>query len=455
MGKYSITQLATILVKKNGISNDEALKFVTAIFDIVKEGLETDKLVKIKGFGTFKIIDVDPRESVNVNTGERVLINGHQKITFTPDSVMKEMVNRPFAQFETVVLNDGVDFSDIDKLSNINENIDKQEETQEELQEIIQEEEEKKEEGKKEEGKEEVHDITPQESSNNDDVVRNQTTISPTKKLAETSTKETAEETAEKQIEELAEKPIEETAEKLIEEPAEKPIEETAEKLIEETSDKLIEEPAEKQIEEPAEKPIEDFDKEENSHNFTTILLSIASCLLLMAASAYIGYLYGIEEGRHQEKTSQISKYSTYLDKQNEELRTKRLAEEAKATKEAEKTKNDTTKQTAKDNKTDTTTNNQPKENNKTKEDNNDDNFSKYDTMDARVRTGAYVIVGIDKYIIVREGQTVGKIAKALLGPGMSCYIEVLNGVTENEPLKEGTKIKIPKLRHKKAAKKK
>ena len=426
MGKYSITQLATILVKKNGISNDEALKFVTAIFDIVKEGLETDKLVKIKGFGTFKIIDVDPRESVNVNTGERVLINGHQKITFTPDSVMKEMVNRPFAQFETVVLNDGVDFSDIDKLSNINENIDKQEETQEELQEIIQEEEEKK-----EEGKEEVHDITPQESSNNDDVVRNQTTISPTKELAETSTKETAEETSEKQIEELAEKPIEETAEK------------------------LIEEPAEKQIEEPAEDPIEDFDKEENSHNFTTILLSIASCLLLMAASAYIGYLYGIEEGRHQEKTSQISKYSTYLDKQNEELRTKRLAEEAKATKEAEKTKNDTTKQTAKDNKTDTTTNNKPKENNKTKEDNNDDNFSKYDNMDARVRTGAYVIVGIDKYIIVREGQTVGKIAKALLGPGMSCYIEVLNGVTENEPLKEGTKIKIPKLRHKKAAKKK
>ena len=431
MGKYSITQLATILVKKNGISNDEALKFVTAIFDIVKEGLETDKLVKIKGFGTFKIIDVDPRESVNVNTGERVLINGHQKITFTPDSVMKEMVNRPFAQFETVVLNDGVDFSDIDKLSNINENIDKQEETQEELQEIIQEEEEKKEEGKKEERKEEVHDITPQESSNNDDVVRNQTTISPTKELAETSTKETAEETSEKQIEELAEKPIEETAEK------------------------LIEEPAEKQIEEPAEDPIEDFDKEENSHNFTTILLSIASCLLLMAASAYIGYLYGIEEGRHQEKTSQISKYSTYLDKQNEELRTKRLAEEAKATKEAEKTKNDTTKQTAKDNKTDKTTNNQPKENNKTKEDNNDDNFSKYNTMDARVRTGAYVIVGIDKYIIVREGQTVGKIAKALLGPGMSCYIEVLNGVTENEPLKEGTKIKIPKLRHKKAAKKK
>ena len=114
MGKYAIPQLAEILVKKNGLKPSEAQDFVSAMFDIIKEGLETDKLVKVKGFGTFKIIDVDPRESVNVNTGERVLINSHQKITFTPDSVMKEMVNRPFSQFETVVINDGVDFSKVD-----------------------------------------------------------------------------------------------------------------------------------------------------------------------------------------------------------------------------------------------------------------------------------------------------------------------------------------------------
>lgn len=412
MGKYSIQQLATILVKKNGLSNDDATKFVNAIFDIVKEGLETDKIVKIKGFGTFKIIDVDPRESVNVNTGERVLINGHQKITFTPDSVMKEMVNRPFAQFETVVLNDGVDFSDIDKQTNTNENNNKQEEEEEEVEDI-------QEETQEEEIQEDVQDIATEENNNKDnkDIIKEEVT---------------AEETPESPDEEIVEEAVEEAVE-------EENVEETV--VEEETED--------------TEEEAEDAFEEEKGHSYVTILLSIAACLLLMAASAYVGYLYGIEEGKHQEKTSQISKYSTFLDKQNEEMRAKRLAEEAKATKEAEKTKTDSAKQTAKDTVADKTTNKEPEKSKKTEVDDNNEDFSKYNTMDARVRTGAYVIVGIDKYVIVRQGQTVGKIASSLLGPGMSCYLEVLNGVSENEPLKEGTKIKIPKLRHKKAAKKK
>ena len=412
MGKYSIQQLATILVKKNGLSNDDATKFVNAIFDIVKEGLETDKIVKIKGFGTFKIIDVDPRESVNVNTGERVLINGHQKITFTPDSVMKEMVNRPFAQFETVVLNDGVDFSDIDKQTNTNENNNKQEEEEEEVEDI-------QEETQEEEIQEEVQDIATEENNykDNKDIIKEEVT---------------AEETPESPDEEIVEEAVEEAVE-------EENVEETI--VEEETED--------------TEEEAEDAFEEEKGHSYVTILLSIAACLLLMAASAYVGYLYGIEEGKHQEKTSQISKYSTFLDKQNEDMRAKRLAEEAKATKEAEKAKTDSAKQTAKDTVADKATNKEPEKSKKTEVDDNNEDFSKYNTMDARVRTGAYVIVGIDKYVIVRQGQTVGKIASSLLGPGMSCYLEVLNGVSENEPLKEGTKIKIPKLRHKKAAKKK
>ena len=411
MGKYSIQQLATILVKKNGLSNDDATKFVNAIFDIVKEGLETDKIVKIKGFGTFKIIDVDPRESVNVNTGERVLINGHQKITFTPDSVMKEMVNRPFAQFETVVLNDGVDFSDIDKQTNSNENNDKQEEV-EDIQEETQE----------EEIQEEVQDIATEENNykDNKDIIKEEVTAEETP------------ETPESPDEEIVEEAVEEAVE-------EENVEETV--VEEETED--------------TEEEAEDAFEEEKGHSYVTILLSIAACLLLMAASAYVGYLYGIEEGKHQEKTSQISKYSTFLDKQNEDMRAKRLAEEAKATKEAEKAKTDSAKQTAKDTVADKATNKEPEKSKKTDVDDNNEDFSKYNTKDARVRTGAYVIVGIDKYVIVRQGQTVGKIASSLLGPGMSCYLEVLNGVSENEPLKEGTKIKIPKLRHKKAAKKK
>ena len=112
MGKISLIELAAVLSKRYGVNKKDATGFVTQMFDIIQQSLEQDKLVKIKGLGTFKIIDVDDRESVNVNTGERVLIEGHPKITFAPDALMKELVNKPFSQFETVVLNDGVDFED-------------------------------------------------------------------------------------------------------------------------------------------------------------------------------------------------------------------------------------------------------------------------------------------------------------------------------------------------------
>ena len=112
MGKISIQDLAQVLVERKGLNKRDAVIFVSAMFDIIQTNLEKDRVVKVKGLGTFKIIDVDNRESVNVNTGERVLIEGHNKITFTPDALMKELVNKPFSQFETVVLNDGVDFDD-------------------------------------------------------------------------------------------------------------------------------------------------------------------------------------------------------------------------------------------------------------------------------------------------------------------------------------------------------
>lgn len=113
MNKISIYDIAVTLVEKNGLTKSESEQFVAAMFDVIQEGLEKDGLVKIKGLGTFKIIDVDARESVNVNTGERVVIESHGKVTFTPDAVMKELVNKPFSLFETVVLNDGIDFDDV------------------------------------------------------------------------------------------------------------------------------------------------------------------------------------------------------------------------------------------------------------------------------------------------------------------------------------------------------
>ena len=113
MGKLTIQEIAKILVEKSGLNQKEANKFATDMFAIIQQRLEEDGLVKIKGFGTFKIISVEARESVSVRTGERVMIDSHAKVTFTPDTVMKELVNKPFSQFDTVVLNDGVDFEDI------------------------------------------------------------------------------------------------------------------------------------------------------------------------------------------------------------------------------------------------------------------------------------------------------------------------------------------------------
>jgi nucleoid DNA-binding protein len=105
-------ELAELLSSKAGIGKAEAIQFLTAVIETIQDGVNHDKLVKIKGLGTFKVIDVDARESVNVNTGERVTIDGHQKLSFIPDAAIKELVNRPFSQFETVVLNEGVEFDD-------------------------------------------------------------------------------------------------------------------------------------------------------------------------------------------------------------------------------------------------------------------------------------------------------------------------------------------------------
>lgn len=380
MDKFTVQQLADILIRKNRLSENEAQAFVCAIFDVIKEGLEADRQVKIKGFGTFKIIDVDPRESVNVNTGERVLIGGHQKITFTPDSVMKEMVNRPFSQFETVILNDGVDFSDVEK----------------------------------EEPAPEAENIQKTEKEN---------TMS------------------EKEVEpEPEEETISEPEVIITPEPEESEIPEPEESANPEQVKEATHEPEKEEIdqereEEATPEPEDELSyEEEPEHHYTAHIIGAIACLILIAAAAYGGYMFGVEEGRHQERLAQIAEQSKYLDKQKEEI----TAYKAKADTTAvnEKAKKDSTAKKA-----------------ETVQNTETADFSTYAMRDPRVRTGAYVIVGIDKVVTAREGQTISKIAQTHLGPGMSCYVEVFNEMNGNDPLKEGTKVKIPKLRHKKAKK--
>ena len=115
MGKMMIQDVVAILTERNGMDRESAVNFATAMFSLIQEWLEKEHIVKVKGLGTFKIINVEARESVSVNTGERMVIRGHSKVTFTPDPTMRELVNKPFSQFETVVLNDGVEFEDMDE----------------------------------------------------------------------------------------------------------------------------------------------------------------------------------------------------------------------------------------------------------------------------------------------------------------------------------------------------
>ena len=421
MEKYTIQQLAEILVRKNGLSDNDAQAFVSAIFDVIREGLEADKQVKVKGFGTFKIIDVDPRESVNVNTGERVLINGHHKITFTPDSVMKEMVNRPFSQFETVILNDGVDFSDIETSAT-----------------------------------QTAEPTTEEEQTATDEVATEpvmesqETTLAEEEKGTGTTLVE-EEETETTQVEEEKESestPVEEEKETLTT-PADEEKEDVPEPVAEEKEPKPTE-VEDDETENEEQETVFDNEGQESGHHYLSYIIGSVACIVLIAAAAYTGYVFGIEEGRHQERLEQIAQQSAYLDKQREEIVAYKQKAKAKSDTLANKTKTNINTTAAQKPKAQAAA--KPKEQPAQKQNTEEEtDFSEYAKRDVRVRTGAYVIVGIDKVVTAREGQTVGKIAQTHLGPGMSCYVEVVNQMNENDRLKEGTKVKIPKLRHKKA----
>ena len=432
MGKYTIQQLAEILVKKNGLNEKEAQDFVVAIFEIVKEGLEQDKLVKIKGFGTFKIIDIDPRASINVNTGERVLIEGHQKITFTPDAVMKEMVNRPFSQFETVILNDGVDLSEIDRTYNFepdnNTGVEESETEQDNTQ--------------------ETQDNTQETQDNTQDTQDTQAEVS--------TEKTTIVEEPEPTIVETTEEP-ETTIVETTEEPEAPTITSEEVPAREAVADGPCDQEEEDDDDDDTASPDVFDDDSETSGSYWKWVVAAVVCLILMAAAAYGGYMFGLEEGKHQEKKSQIADYAAQLDKQTAELRKQRLANQEQALADTSATAKKVADTSATAQKVADTSPTKkevsatsPATQPATSTPSAEEDYSRYNTSDVRIRTGAYIIVGIDKTVTAQEGQTIGKIAQSQLGPGMSCYVEAVNGMKENTVLKKGTRIKIPKLRHKK-----
>ena len=450
MGKYTIQQLAEILVKKNGLNEKEAQDFVVAIFEIVKEGLEQDKLVKIKGFGTFKIIDIDPRASINVNTGERVLIEGHQKITFTPDAVMKEMVNRPFSQFETVILNDGVDLSEIDRTYNFepdNNTGVEESETEQDTQETQDNTQDTQDNTQgTQDNTQETQDTQAEVSTEKTTIVEEpELTIVETTEEPEPTIVETTEE-PETTIVETTEEP-EPTIVETTEEPEPPTITSEEVPAREAVADGPCDQEEEDDDDDDTASPDVFDDDSETSGSYWKWVVAAVVCLILMAAAAYGGYMFGLEEGKHQEKKSQIADYAAQLDKQTAELRKQRLAnqEQVLADTSATAKKVADTSPTKKE-----VSATSPATQPSTSTPSAEEDYSRYNTSDVRIRTGAYIIVGIDKTVTAQEGQTIGKIAQSQLGPGMSCYVEAVNGMKENTVLKKGTRIKIPKLRHKK-----
>ena len=390
MSKLNIYDLCSVLTSKNGLDDKESHRFIKAIFDVIQEGLDEDKIVKVKGLGTFKIIEVDDRESINVNTGERVLIEGHSKLTFTPDSVMKEIVNKPFSQFETVILNEGVDFPEPVVEEPAAEDIIADEPA---------------------EGKEII--VEPQIDN----------------KVAEQSVEE--EPVAEKTVAEepVAEEPVAE--EPVAEEPvAEEPVAEDS--VVEFTDDNdNVQSGEENSVEESV------FETSNNNSILRWILSGVAVLLLILGA-AYGGYLYG-----RYELSEEIAYKQMKADLKTAEITTKKAQVAIKKDSVAQEV--DATKIGAMsiDNKDESANDEAKTETAKT-------NSDKYEAMDIRVRTGAYRIIGEDRIVKAKAGQTVEDIATKLLGPGMSCYVEVYNGLDGKATLKEGQTIKIPKLELKK-----
>ena len=385
MSKLNIYDLCSVLTSKNGLDDKESHRFIKAIFDVIQEGLDEDKIVKVKGLGTFKIIEVDDRESINVNTGERVLIEGHSKLTFTPDSVMKEIVNKPFSQFETVILNEGVDFPEP----------------------VVEE--------------PAVEDIIADEPAEDKEII-----VEPQidNKVAEQSVEE--EPVAEKTV---AEEPVAE--EPVAEEPvAEEPVAEDS--VVEFTDDNdNVQSGEENSVEESV------FETSNNNSILRWILSGIAVLLLILGA-AYGGYLYG-----RYELSEEIAYKQMKADLKTAEITTKKAQVAIKKDSVAQEV--DATKIGAMsiDNKDESANDEAKTETAKTSSD-------KYEDMDIRVRTGAYRIIGEDRIVKAKAGQTVEDIATKLLGPGMSCYVEVYNGLDGKATLKEGQTIKIPKLELKK-----
>ena len=407
--------LVNLLAQKNGLSRKKNVQFVNELVDLINEVLKDEKLLKISGLGTFKVIDTKDRESVNVQTGDRFVIEGRNKITFTPDATMRELVNRPFSQFETVVLNDGVDFSDIPEEPADEEPIIEEPAPEEPIIETP------------------IEPIEPIEL------------IKPIKPI--------------EPIEPIIEHPIVEQP--IIEQPIndDPPITPLLDPENTETEENNNNETTEDTI------------MEEEKSNVWKWLAALIICTAIgFAGGYYVGKRFAPMKFIPVEKTEMIQGEfvdstmidSIYAEDSMERARDAKIKARVDSITRAHEARNESIRvaklKKASENTAKLDAAMAAKQAAQQSADKaapaapaaplpKGDNSQTVNNAKAMVSNGAYTIVGTQETITVKPGQTMKKISKFYLGDGMECYIQAYNGISE---VTEGMKLKIPKLQVKK-----
>ena len=473
MSKNSLNGLADKLAEKSGLSQIEAELFIRKMFDVCHQGLAADKIVKMRWLGTFKVTSVKERESVDVNTGERIVIEGRDKISFTPDNILKEIVNKPFAQFETVIVNDGVDFESIDKKYEDSLEDEEQEESLEKPKPIIE---------VVEPTETPLPDVVSEETTQAEAVSSSEPTTSgvidfldvPENPSEDSSVVVGEDSTIEPQTTVSQEVPTEEISSSVSDDIQADSREENSNAEIEAETDAEIGADAEIEAETDAEIEADDEVEIRRRHFIIpkyVVIIASFTLLLLIGGLGWFAFNYGQMAAQRDHLELQLAQYKTdknvvakpaNVKSQEQLLQEKakqdslRMAKANDAIKAAERA--DSLKSAAVDKeisvknlKADEKSAELKK---KSATDKKQDKAAehakvvsdKYDS-DPRVRTGAYRIVGVDQVVTVGEHQTMATLSKRYLGPGMECYIEALNGTST---IKSGQKVKIPKLELKK-----
>lgn len=535
MSKISLSDLAQCLAEKSGISLQDAELFIRKMFDVANEGLQSDKLVKMKWLGTFKVMAVKDRESVDVNTGERIIIEGRDKISFTPDNILKEIVNKPFAQFETVVVNDGVDFDEIDRKF---ENAEEDGSVFDSTLECVPNSDNSSLESFVEQDSPVTSGVIDFLDEENDAPVSDEMIVIGEKRLSQENVAEPEEkkpegsehaatepavfkpavsepEESESATSELETKESEVPAQNEVEsvvsdEENESTLTEKtpiAEKVPSDGENSITEIPIEEEASSDEETPSSD-EETDKRHVVLPRYLVIAASVVFLAMIGGFGWFafnYGKMAAQRDHLALQLDNYQQIATEkkaptksastQEEILRKKaiedsvRMAQASEAVKKvenAEQNMNATVDKQSIDVKSAEAKKNleamkladaknladakrqveakkladakkqqetkklaeakKKEEARKQAEKHAAQASSKYD-QDARVRTGAYRIIGVSAVVTAREGQTIKSLSQKYLGPGMECYVEALNGTSL---LKPGQKVKIPKLELKK-----